>query len=494
MKKLATMALSVGLIGAMVAGGSLAYLSDTDSDVNVMTLGNVKIEQIEKERIEQSDSNTADTNLQEFKQDKPLFPAIYNTMDFADSYQQWPTGGGSAMFTDEMKNVQDKIVFVENTGASKAYVRTLFAFEQGDLTEAEFEALVGQNINATHWAWETVASNVEIEGNKYLIKVATYTGNAGDNRDVHPNGVLASGETTRPSLLQVMLYNTATNEDVEAIDGNKDGNYNILALSQAVQTAGFENAAEALNAGFGEVTAETAAEWLSGVIPQGNPVSTAAELVAAMEAGEDVYLTSDITLDSAVTVSEESAIDLNNHTLATVGLDFAAGGSIQNGTIESAGATSMVPHLKVSSGTLTMEDVNVVIDDYLNYQVSGNRSYGEYTGLEVADATAVLNDCNVKVSNETYRTWNYTYGITVNNANVTLNGGSIVIESAGASSTDLETAISGMGNSTVTMNNVSVQAETVGTTMGNLVLKTTDKTVTDSDFASYGGSFELSYI
>ena len=35
---------------ALVATGTLAYLTDTDSDVNVMTLGNVDIEQIELER------------------------------------------------------------------------------------------------------------------------------------------------------------------------------------------------------------------------------------------------------------------------------------------------------------------------------------------------------------------------------------------------------------------------------------------------------------
>ncbi|MBO5366042.1 MAG: hypothetical protein J6A39_05370, partial [Peptococcaceae bacterium] len=36
MKKFATMAISVALIGTMIAGGSLAYLQDTDEAVNVM--------------------------------------------------------------------------------------------------------------------------------------------------------------------------------------------------------------------------------------------------------------------------------------------------------------------------------------------------------------------------------------------------------------------------------------------------------------------------
>ena len=46
-----TLLMLVALIAslALVATGTLAYLTDTDSDVNVMTLGNVAIKQLEKE-------------------------------------------------------------------------------------------------------------------------------------------------------------------------------------------------------------------------------------------------------------------------------------------------------------------------------------------------------------------------------------------------------------------------------------------------------------
>ena len=142
-----------------------------------------------------------------------------------------------------------------------------------------------------------------------------------------------------------------------------------------------------------------------------------------------------------------------------------------------------------------MEDVTIEIDKYLNYQASGNRAYAEYTGMEVASATAILTDCNIKVKNETYCTWSYVYGITVNDANVIINGGSINVDSAGAASTDLKTALSGMGNNTVTLNSVAVNAETYGTTiMGNLIVNTTDKSVTAADFVSYGGNYKLNYI
>ena len=44
MKKIATMAVSILLIACMVAGGSLAYLTDRDSEANVFTVGDVRID------------------------------------------------------------------------------------------------------------------------------------------------------------------------------------------------------------------------------------------------------------------------------------------------------------------------------------------------------------------------------------------------------------------------------------------------------------------
>lgn len=241
--------LAVVMSIALAAGSTMAYLQDTDEDVNVMTLGNVYIDQIEKERIEQSDDNTSSENVKDFEDDKPLYPYV-GKLDWADEYQNWETGGSNQLFTDEVKNVLDKFVFVKNTGSSDAYVRTWFAFEQGDYTEAELNKLLGINFNKNHWSYDIVANNVEIGNGKYQIVVATYLGNAGEDKSVHPDGVLASGETTRPSLLQVYLDKTAGNEEVKNLDSNGNGKYDILVVSQAVQTAGFDNAETALNAAF----------------------------------------------------------------------------------------------------------------------------------------------------------------------------------------------------------------------------------------------------
>ena len=50
MKKLIAWLLVLALTAAVSIGATLAYLTDTDEDVNVMTVGNVKIDQLEQKR------------------------------------------------------------------------------------------------------------------------------------------------------------------------------------------------------------------------------------------------------------------------------------------------------------------------------------------------------------------------------------------------------------------------------------------------------------
>ena len=70
MKKKLMAVLSMGLIAVTIISGTVAYLTDTDEDVNVMTLGNVDIEQNEEEWNEDK------TELEDFSQNKPLYPYV----------------------------------------------------------------------------------------------------------------------------------------------------------------------------------------------------------------------------------------------------------------------------------------------------------------------------------------------------------------------------------------------------------------------------------
>ena len=46
-KKILVLALTIAMVAILAVGGSLAYLTDTDSAKNTFTVGNVKIEQLE---------------------------------------------------------------------------------------------------------------------------------------------------------------------------------------------------------------------------------------------------------------------------------------------------------------------------------------------------------------------------------------------------------------------------------------------------------------
>ena len=52
LKKFLLSTLSLALVAVLSVAGTLAYLTSEDSDVNVMTMGNVKIAQHEYERAE----------------------------------------------------------------------------------------------------------------------------------------------------------------------------------------------------------------------------------------------------------------------------------------------------------------------------------------------------------------------------------------------------------------------------------------------------------
>ena len=341
-------------IGAGI-GGTVAYLTDTESEVNVMTVGNVDIEQHEYERIVENGEYKKDTIdsqtsyvLKDFTQDKPIYPIVGDPSLPGDDpgYAGWDATtvrmsqvksyGGMQVFAGV--GAQDKFVTVENTGVSDAYVRTLVAIEIGSTDGS----MIGTSYHST---WESTDFDptttgvdeplyAEIDGQKYMVKEYVYQG-ATDVR--HENGILPAGETSYPSLAQVYMNAAATNEDVKAIDGDKNGELNILVLSQAVQTANFEKlgAKTALDTAFGAVTEENVAEWFFDVLY--TYVGTADELVEALEAGENVVLTDDVKIDPAgmsnaygttgINVKNGQTIDGGGNTLDIKG----AGGTWDSG-------------------------------------------------------------------------------------------------------------------------------------------------------------------
>lgn len=240
-KKIVTLSLVAALVVTAI-GGTLAYFTDTDSDVNTMTLGNVEIDQLEKDRFGG-----------DFK-DQDLFPMVDNREVDEEGNPKTPTVGENGLFSDDMKNVIDKIITVKNEGSEYAYIRTILLFETAKVYEAgsttaykdahdQYIGVLG-DFDYVKDGEEFVTVNVG--GVDYVIAVKVY------------DDAVMPEATTDPSLKQFFLAPTANNEVLDLF-GNE---YTILALSQAVQSEGFTAGAEAaLNEAFGEVTAAKCAEW-----------------------------------------------------------------------------------------------------------------------------------------------------------------------------------------------------------------------------------------
>ena len=383
------------LAAAMVFSGTVAYLTDDDEDVNVMVVGDVSIEQIEQERDENGD-------LVEFSQAKPAIPAVYNdglgTTEWADEGVV-VNGTEYKVFDETMKNVNDKIVTVKNTGKNAAYIRTLVAIEA---PTAKFDSLVHINYNDTDTELKQLVDAagapvlVEIDGVNYAILSFVY------------DEALAAGETSAPSLVQTFIDPKATKEDLAPLGQL----WEIKVLSQAVQAEGFSNPAAALTAAFGEVTAENAEAWFTGMKAPA-AVTTADELIEALENGEDVLLLNDVKIDPA---------GMSN-AYGTTGIN------VKNGqTIDGAGATL---DIKGAGGTWD-SGINTTGGLIKNITVTGsfrgifinhNSSHSEPVVLEnvIIDGTTYTISCdqgmnqNFEAYNSTFNGWT-SYAATLGNA------------------------------------------------------------------------------
>ena len=282
MKKLAIMALSVVLISVMAIGGSLAYFTDTVTNANnVITAGSVHIEQIELQRKAGVAYNgkADDGYLVPFVDRQAMYPA--HTGD-ANAYSisttdlfQWGNyvsadNAANGLWNDAaLSGVIDKFVFVKNIGASQAYCRTLIALECPDDvtygTTYSTDVDIMLNLNSTGIQWTGLNENealfVNIDGTRYQVLVATYT------------DTVKAGETSMPSLLQVVMTDNATNR--EALAMGED--YKILVLTQACQTttfidaddttlAGKDRATYALDTCFAAVDTAAAADWFYNML------------------------------------------------------------------------------------------------------------------------------------------------------------------------------------------------------------------------------------
>lgn len=251
-KKIVALTLVVAMLAIAVVGGTLAYFTDADQDVNVMATGSIKIVQ-----------NETDRNGNAYVDGQMLYPAVYldangkpynpkTTGEGPGAYTGYtgPDGDNMNMYDDRIENEIDKVVSVTNEGTVDAYIRTIFLFENNNGAVDNDKLHLNWN---KLWPEELGTLEVVVDGvaGNYEVWVYTYA------------DPLAAGETSRASLKQVWLDPTVDSDWYKLL--GEDGELTIIALSQAAQVAGFEDfgAEVALNTAFGEVNAENLAQWLA---------------------------------------------------------------------------------------------------------------------------------------------------------------------------------------------------------------------------------------
>lgn len=406
---------------AIATGGTLAYLTDTDADVNVMVLGNVNIVQNEQER-------DATGNLVPFTPNKSAMPAV-GTIAWATEGID-VNGTEYRVFDDNLKNVIDKIVTVKNTGKSDAFVRTIIALEAPDYDSKD---LLHVNVNdgVSHTSW----TPVDINDVEYVYSVFTY------------DEALAPKEISAPSLIQLFLDSKTTNEDVKKFGEN----WEVLVVSQAVQADGFANAETALNAGFGEADADNAQEWFEslfnedGSVNEGmigspgdengtnNPpeyVDTEEELSAALKAGGNVTLQGNITLTKGIAVADGTVLNLNGFTITDASTGGRTLGAQSGASFEIIGDGQIVKDENVSSTyamPLYISNGSVVIHGG-TYNM-GSPSGTDYNILLQNSGKLVIHD-GTFTNTGNYPLFNVIYSSTLE-----INGG--FFESIGATNPDL---------------------------------------------------------
>jgi len=420
-KRTIAMIVSLVLALALGLGGTLAYLTDTDADINTMVLGNVQIVQNEQRRVEKDGVFT--NVLEAYQNDKTLVPYTDREENTPDTVT---IGEYQVTINDRYNNYIDKIVTVTNTGNSDAYVRTLVALPTGGTEhwrqyDAAADVWLHWNLCKdvyTHWDLEEVTGPgkffIEVGGVEYEVWQFTH------------KEPLAPGAITYPSLTGVFMdkrvdmnengYFMTVGTETYPIKNIADaeGKLNVLVLSQAVQAAGFADAETALNEAF-PVTSANLNAWFNK-LEVGSPgeknednnppeyvtpavASTADEMIEALENGEDVVLTNPIVIDPAnmsnaygttgINIKNGQTIDGNGNTIDISGADGTwdsgintTGGLIKDVTVTGSFRGIFINHNSTHSERVILENVTI---DGTTYTISCDQGLNQ--GLTATDCT-----------------------------------------------------------------------------------------------------------
>lgn len=221
------------LLLVMMLSTTLAWFTDSKTNVNTMVAGKIAIEQNEY----------SDTN---------------HTVKFENNkYVMMPS-----------QSIIKEVV-VTNTGNQPAYVRTLFAFE--DSADGKVLEMLSTAGEAIEFPANKVQFTVTKGGKQTLYTVGYY---------VHPEKLSHEDDKDDITVLKSIKLADAADNSWQIAVGD---DYELFVLTQAAQTAGLDNLgkngkespADALDTAFAPITSENCAKWFAQVLggeANGNPI------------------------------------------------------------------------------------------------------------------------------------------------------------------------------------------------------------------------------
>lgn len=344
------MVLALVMSMAMATTGTLAYLTDRDSEANVFTMGNVEI----------------DLN-EEFDQGAELIPGV--------DIEKKPT--------------------ITNTGKNDAWVWATVAVPAG------LEKGVKITWAEAGWTEHGDATTVEQDGKKYTLFTYLY------------DKALAPNETTEtPVMSSIKMLDTVDidpdgklniveNGVVTPVEWNinEDGNPTVYVSAYAIQTEGFDTVKD----GYENYNAQWTTEGgVNNGLEWGTPAETVAvadDMIEALESGNDVILTEDIKIDPAnmsnaygttgINIKNGQTINGNGCTIDIQGAGGTwdsgintTGGLIKDVTVTGSFRGIFINHNSTHSERVVLDNVTI---DGTTYTISCDQGMNQ--GLTATDST-----------------------------------------------------------------------------------------------------------
>lgn len=346
------MALALILSLALGVGGTLAYLTDRDSEANIFTVGDVSI----------------DLNETFNPDDAELLPGL--------DIKKEPT--------------------ITNTGKNAAWVWATIAFPAAlDNDDAS------KNVVHFNYSRESVADglwNWQDENGTWRIATEEINGVNYNVYTVLYETALEPGETTAAPVMTKVYMDAHVDIDPKGdvyhvengvVTGpfwniNDDENPVIYVSAYAIQKEGFETVEEAY-AAYNTQWGENGTEWgeLDTEIDKAPiTVDTLEGLEDAFVNNGEITVAADIDTESLeIPAAADVEMKLEGNTISTDdGLNVYGDAAIENGTLENS---------STSYGTFAFEDSNVVIDD-VNVVTAGGG-----VNVRSADASVTFNSGSV---------------------------------------------------------------------------------------------------